>query len=223
MNYELYKDCISRHADVIEKIKLSAHKLHESVNQTYDKVLPYGYYLDMVVDAVHKYGHQVCANESDILPLFFGAYYHDSIEDARLTYNDVMRIASNFIEAEWEYAARGGNASKGYKFAGSNNPDNVAWHQGNSNNTTHNVKTKKANELGIYDMSGNVWEWCQDWYDENYYSKSPSTNPCNNTKASVRVNRGGGWGDYARSCRVAGRSGGAPDNTSNDLGLRLAF
>ncbi len=97
MNCELYKDCISRHADVIKKIKLSAHKLHESVNQTYDKVLPYGYHLDMVVEAVHKYGHQVCANESDILPLFFGAYYHDSIEDARLTYNDVMRIASNFM------------------------------------------------------------------------------------------------------------------------------
>ena len=100
MNCELYKDCISRYADVIEKIKLSAHNLHESVNQTYDDVLPYGYHLDMVVDAVYKYGHEVCASESDILPLFFGAYYHDSIEDARLTYNDVMEIASQYMNEE---------------------------------------------------------------------------------------------------------------------------
>ena len=105
MNCELFKVAITRYADVIEKIKLSAHKLHESVNQTYDDVLPYGYHLDMVVDAVYKYGHEVCACESDILPLFFGAYYHDSIEDARLTYNDVMEIASQYMNEEQAFMA----------------------------------------------------------------------------------------------------------------------
>lgn len=105
MNCELFKDDIARLADVIEKIKLSAHKLHESVNQTYDYVHPYGYHLDMVVDAVYKYGYEVCAQESDILPLFFGAYYHDSIEDARLTYNDVMKIASQHMSQEQAFMA----------------------------------------------------------------------------------------------------------------------
>jgi hypothetical protein len=105
MNYKLFKDALSRHAEEIEKIRLSAHKLHESVNQTYDDVLPYGYHLDMVVDAVYKYGHEVCASESDILPLFFGAYYHDSIEDARLTYNDVMKIAAQHMSQEQAFMA----------------------------------------------------------------------------------------------------------------------
>ena len=105
MNCELYKDCISRFSDVIEKIKVSAHKLHESVNQTYDETHPYGFHLDMVVDSVYKYGHEVCASESDILPLFFGAYYHDSIEDARLTYNDVMKIAAQHMSQEQAFMA----------------------------------------------------------------------------------------------------------------------
>ena len=105
MNYKLFKDALSRHAEEIENIRLSAHKLHESVNQTYDDVLPYGYHLDMVVDAVYKYGHEVCASESDILPLFFGAYYHDSIEDARLTYNDVMKIAAQHMSQEQAFMA----------------------------------------------------------------------------------------------------------------------
>lgn len=105
MNYKLFKTALSRYAEVIEKIRLSAHKLHESVNQTYDDVLPYGYHLDMVVDAVYKYGHEVCASESDILPLFFGAYYHDSIEDARLTYNDVMKIAAQHMSQEQAFMA----------------------------------------------------------------------------------------------------------------------
>ena len=82
---------------MISQIKGSAHVLHASVNQTYDGDRLYGFHLDMVADSVYKYGHAVCTGEQDILPMFFGAYYHDSIEDARLTYNDVMRIAKKWI------------------------------------------------------------------------------------------------------------------------------
>ena len=109
-------------------------------------------------------------------------------------------------EAEWEYAARGGNESQGYKYSGSNTIDNVAWYGGNSG--THNVKTKSPNELGIYDMSGNVFEWCEDWYG-NYRSGS-QTNPTGPSSGSDRVVRGGGWGDYAENCRVSYRYGNSP-------------
>ena len=88
-------------------------------------------------------------------------------------------------EAEWEYAARGGNRSRGYKYSGSNNRDEVAWYYSNSGNEPHAVATKKANELGIYDMSGNVCEWCSDWYGEDYYSSSPQVNPTGPSSGSL--------------------------------------
>ena len=109
-------------------------------------------------------------------------------------------------EAEWEYAARGGNASRGYQYSGSNNIDEVAWYKNNSNRKTHTVGTKKANELGLYDMSGNVWEWCNDWYDENYYKNSPAQNPKGAQSGSNRVFRGGGWNYDAERCRPTFRS-----------------
>ncbi len=124
-------------------------------------------------------------------------------------------------EAEWEYAARGGDKSKGYKYAGSNNISSVAWYDGNSGNTTHNVGTKLPNELGLYDMSGNVLEWCQDWYGG--YSSSGQTNPSGASSGSNRVHRGGGWDYNARHCRVSARNGGAPYYRGVDLGLRLAL
>ena len=126
-------------------------------------------------------------------------------------------------EAEWEYAARGGSKSQGYKYSGSNNLDDVAWYDGNSGRTTHDVATKQANELGIYDMSGNVNEWCQDLYGDKYYSSSPSSNPTGPATGSNRVNRGGGWYDGARSCRVASRAGINADYRSGNLGFRLAL
>ncbi|MBR4389534.1 MAG: formylglycine-generating enzyme family protein [Prevotella sp.] len=125
-------------------------------------------------------------------------------------------------EAEWEYAARGGKKSKGYMYAGSNNVDDVAWHEGNSGEETHLVAHKQANELGLYDMSGNVWEWCQDWYDADYYSSSPSSNPCNTATSSSRVGRGGSWYGYAASNRVAYRGSFSSGGAYYYIGLRLA-
>lgn len=98
MTKQEFKEFTARNADVIEKIRQSAHRLHEHVNQTYDMVHPYGFHLDMVADQIYKYGHEVCIDEQDLLPLFFGAYYHDSIEDARQTYNDVMHTARQWMD-----------------------------------------------------------------------------------------------------------------------------
>ena len=144
-------------------------------------------------------------------------------------------------EAEWEFAARGGNKSKGYKYSGSNTLDNVGWYWKNSgdrylsgtdsdwdrdqiktnNCRTHPVKTKSPNELGIYDMSGNVWEWCQDWY--GYYSSSAQTNPSGPSSGSNRVNRGGSWYNSARSCRSSNRNYYTPASRISNLGLRLVL
>lgn len=105
MTQKEFNTCIDKYGEVIEKIKESAHQLHADVNQTYGDSLPYGFHLDMVVDSVYKYGDAVCAEERDVLPLFFGAYYHDSIEDARLTYNDVKAAARQFMDEQQAYTA----------------------------------------------------------------------------------------------------------------------
>ena len=88
-----FEDCLQRQSPLLDRIRLAAHELHDHVNQHYSDNLPYGYHLDAVADCVREFGHEVCAEEADVVPLFFAAYYHDSIEDARLTYNDVMRHA----------------------------------------------------------------------------------------------------------------------------------
>lgn len=125
-------------------------------------------------------------------------------------------------EAEWEYAARGGNKSQGYKYSGSNNINEVAWHLGNSGNQTQYVGTKRPNELGIYDMSGNVWEWCSDWCGD--YSSASQTNPVGPNSGISRVCRGGSWIFFARYFRVSCRVGRRPDSRGGDYyGLRLAL
>ena len=123
-------------------------------------------------------------------------------------------------EAQWEYAARGGKKSKGYKYSGSNDIDEVAWYQYNSDNETHRVGTKKANELGLYDMSGNVWERCSDWWA--YYVEDDTDNPQGPVSGSYHVIRGGGWGINAWSCRVSYRSDVYPGNRGSYLGFRVA-
>lgn len=124
-------------------------------------------------------------------------------------------------EAQWEYAARGGKKSKGYIFSGSNILESVAWCDYNKGNSIHPVGTKSANELGINDMSGNVWEWCQDWYGS--YSSSPQTNPTGASSGSNRVMRGGSWINDARACRVSMRIHYAPTFQYNFTGMRLVL
>ena len=124
-------------------------------------------------------------------------------------------------EAEWEYAARGGRKSRGYKYSGSNSIGDVAWYSGNSGNHTHPVGRKSPNELGLYDMSGNVWEWCQDWYGD--YTAEAQRNPTGPSSGGFRVLRGGGYWDGARGCRVSYRALSAPGNRGVSLGLRLVL
>ena len=124
-------------------------------------------------------------------------------------------------EAEWEYAARGGKKSRGYQYSGSNTLGDVAWYEGNSGSKTHAVGTKQPNELGIYDMTGNVYEWCQDWYGS--YSSSPQTNPIGAVSGSRRVRRGGGWCSSASYCRSSYRYNCAPDGRYVDIGFRLVL
>ena len=133
-------------------------------------------------------------------------------------------------EAEWEFAARGGVNSRGYKYAGKNSLENVAWYDANacdgvgrnsSDFGSHNVGTKQANELGIYDMSGNVWEWCQDWYGD--FSKKSQTNPTGPESGYLRVFRGGSWYSHAKYCRWSYRYCGDPFGNGSDVGFRLAL
>lgn len=149
----------------------------------------------------------------------------DNLPVEQVTWNDCQTFITklneltgrNFrlpSEPEWEYAARGGNKSKGYEYSGSNSVSEVAWYGGNSGSKTHDVGTKAPNELGIYDMSGNVWEWTNDKWCDNYNSSRNS---------SFRVDRGGCWNSTAGGCRSANRSRNDPSYCINYLGLRLAF
>ena len=105
MTYQEFQACVEKHRPAIEEVRECAHMLHESVNQQYDKKHPYGFHLDMVADSVFKYGHLICQSEHDVVPLFFGAFYHDSIEDARMSYNDVTKAARLFMDEEQAYMA----------------------------------------------------------------------------------------------------------------------
>ena len=154
----------------------------------------------------------------------------DNLPVEQVTWNDVQEFITKLnqqtgktfrlpTEAEWEYAARGGNQSKGYKYSGSNSISDVAWCVDNSNRTTHAVGEKQPNELGIYDMSGNVWEWCQDWYGS--YSSDSQINPIGPSSGSYCVYRGGSWEGYANYCRVSERGSFSSGSRGDYLGFRL--
>jgi formylglycine-generating enzyme len=124
-------------------------------------------------------------------------------------------------EAEWEYAARGGDKSRGYIYSDSNNLSKVGWYQDNSGGLVNFVGTKKPNELGIYDMSGNVWEWCSDWYDTAYYSTSPADNPKGPSSGEYRVLRGGSYASEAKYCSVVFRTAHPAATLTSDVGFRV--
>jgi len=157
----------------------------------------------------------------------------DNLPVEQVSWKDVQTFVSKLntqtgkqyrlpTEAEWEFAARGGNVSRGYKFSGSNNPDEVAWYNSNSNARTYPVGTTiKSNELGIYDMSGNVFEWCSDRYDD--YSRKMQTNPQGSLSGSGRVLRGGSWRSYSRFCRSSYRRYYSPGYLDCCCGFRLVL
>ena len=122
-------------------------------------------------------------------------------------------------EAEWEFAARGGIMSHNYRYSGSNKLEDVAWYKDNSHFTTHPVKEKNANELGLFDMSGNVWEWCYDWYGA--YSKIETFNPEGPAMGEERVLRGGSFHNPASRCRVSYRGHNSPERRAGYRGFRI--
>ena len=148
-----------------------------------------------------------------------------SWDDCQEFINKLNRITGKTFrlptEAEWEYAARGGKKSRGYQYSGSNNISDVAWYSDNSGNMTNDVGSKQANELGIYDMTGNVLEWCQDRYGR--YDSFSQVNPTGANSGSDRVYRGGSWSYTARYCRSSYRYFITPDDHCNFLGLRLVL
>ena len=136
----------------------------------------------------------------------YSVTWDDAMEFCRLLSNKTGRTYTLPTEAQWEYAARGGNKNEGTKYAGSNMIDDVAWYNGNSGESNHIVGSKRANALGIYDMTGNVWEWCKDWYADSYVSYD-TNNPVGPSSGTRHVYRGGSWNNSASYCRVASRSG----------------
>ena len=161
-------------------------------------------------------------------PSYFSGCNNCPVE--KVSWNEVQdfirklnqKTGKNFrlpTEAEWEFAARGGNQSRAYKYAGSDNINEVAWYYDNAGNKTHPVGQKSPNELGLYDMSGNVWEWCNDWYGN--YTSTGDNNPSGPVRGSYRVFRGGSWNYGAIHCRSAYRINLSPDDRDNFIGFRL--
>lgn len=198
------------------------------------------------VYSAEKPVHEVCVND-----FYIGKYevtqkqwqdvmgdnpsYFRNCDDcpvANISWNDTeefinklnQKTGKNYrlpTEAEWEYAARSGG--KNEKYAGGNDIDSIAWYSSNSGSKIHPVGQKQPNGLGIYDMSGNVWEWVQDWYDENYYQNSPKDNPKGANGSAYRILRGGSWFSIPLNLRTANRSRLEPADRISDHGFRLAF
>ncbi|MDR0231453.1 MAG: formylglycine-generating enzyme family protein [Dysgonamonadaceae bacterium] len=156
----------------------------------------------------------------------------DNLPVERVGWNDVQKFIHKLnaltgkqyrlpTEAEWEFAARGGNKSKGYKYSGSDTVDDVAWYHGHSGRKTNIVGSKQSNELGLYDMSGNVWEWCSNWYCP--YDSTAKANPKGPSSGRERVNRGGGWYSNAEDARVSYRDANTPNNCDYAIGFRLVY
>jgi len=164
--------------------------------------------------------------EGDLLPMYYINY--DECVDFCNKLNSLLakQLPEGYkfaipTEAQWEYAARGGKKSKGYSYSGGDNLDKVAWYDRNSKDQVREVGTKKKNELGIYDMTGNVWEWCRDWLGT--YTAKPSTDPTGPKSGNYRVLRGGSWRTLTDGCRLSHRFAVRPYERTRSYGLRLVL
>ena len=150
--------------------------------------------------------------------------YYVSWDEAMAFCQELSRMTGRTYclptEAQWEYAARGGKKPDGTKYSGSRSIDAVAWYDDGNSSGSHPVKNKRANGLGLYDMSGNVWEWCLDWYGDTY-NVNDTNNPTGPSTGSYRVLRGGGWNNGASACRVSTRGGSSPGRRGADGGFRV--
>lgn len=176
-----------------------------NISQTEVTVAQYRYYCETTGTAMPEAPSWGWQNNHPIV----NVNWNDAVNYANWLSDKLDQIVRLPYEAEWEFAARGGNKAKSYKYSGANNIADVSWYNDNSDNKTKAVAGKKANELGLYDMSGNVWEWCMDKYEGDYYANSPKNNPKGATKGDARVIRGGGWHLDATFCSVAYRYGSA--------------
>ncbi|MDR3013555.1 MAG: formylglycine-generating enzyme family protein [Chitinispirillales bacterium] len=175
---------------------------------------------------VHSYVGGLCEPTGDLNRPVERVSWNDIVNDFIPALNTLTgRTFRLPTEAEWEFAARGGNVSDGFMFSGSNSIDDVAWYTGNSGSTTHAVGGKDPNELGLFDMSGNVWEWVSDsWSSTAYAGRGDGvTDPTGPAMGSYRVFRGGSWGSNAGACRVSYRHGYVPDFRSIGIGFRLVL
>lgn len=219
----------------IEMVKVEAGKFSMEVTTEYDDVfddnnsfyqvtLTNNYYIGKY-EVTQALWQTVMGNNPS---MFKG----DNLPVEQVSWNDCQEFISKLskmtdrkfrlpTEAEWAFAAQGGNQSKGYKYSGSNKVFEVAWYADNSEGRTHSVGSKQANELGIYDMSGNVEEWCQDWYDTHIGSSL--TNPTGPTNGTKHVTRGGHWDLIAHNCNHSFRYHFSPECRRDFLGFRLAL
>jgi formylglycine-generating enzyme required for sulfatase activity len=162
-------------------------------------------------------------NLQDTLKPVGNVSWNDAMEYCKWLSRETGKQFRLPTEAEWEYAAKGGPRSKGYTYAGGNNLDEVAWYRENSRAYVHSVGQKKANELGLYDMAGNVREWCYDWYGDTYYQTSPEENPAGPDRGTRRVLRGGSFGSDAERMRISYRNQEFPYNSALDFGFRIVI
>jgi sulfatase modifying factor 1 len=191
---------------------------------------------EVCVDDFYLSKHEVTQKQWKVLIYRNFSYFKGNVRPVeRVTWDDSQRFIGQLnsksgktfrlpTEAEWEYAARDGGRQK--RYAGTSDEDslpNFAWHQVNSNRQTHMVGTKKPNRLGLYDMSGNVWEWCSDWYDSSYYANSLRNNPQGPSAGVYRVIRGGEWELPGRLARTTYREAAKPNTRRSDIGFRLAL
>jgi formylglycine-generating enzyme required for sulfatase activity len=203
-----------------------ASEANRSADETQHKVKITKSFYMQTTEVTQKQWQAVMGNN----PSYFKG---DDLPIKQVSWNDVQEFITKLnaqdkgksyrlpTEAEWEYACRAGSSGE-YCF-GDNEGElgEYAWFDGNSGNKTHRIGTREPNKWRLYDMHGNVWEWCQDWYESDYYGSSPMDNPTGPSSGVHRVLRGGGWYDVATGCRSACRFWGTPDGRDDDLGFRV--